>query len=212
MALNRSVADAVEAIARRLIPLHHPNLEKHAVPFAWRFRDDEPQRNGQPVWHAVKVLKGDVAFELTQLGADVGEGGMVLVYVSGPVWNGMSADQQEAMVDEILCSVSAGLNEETDKTIIKTVAPDFKAYYANLERYGYWHTGVRAVVKALEHAAQLALPLDEEVEAASTEGEAQEFEGEPVAAEPSDPEQVTGRRKKRSKLAEWQEGQSGIAN
>jgi hypothetical protein len=161
MALNRSMAQEPAEIAEGLLCGPHDHLRKNEIAIAWRFRDDEPETQGQPRWYTVKKIGAEEYYELGLAGAAA----HFRVSISEPVWNRLDERQRAAMVDEALCRMQSGESEDDGELVTKYVGPDFQGYYGNLERYGPWHVGVEKVQRSIAAGGQQAFPFEVEVTA-----------------------------------------------
>lgn len=131
-------AEAVEAIAKQLIPEHHPHLSMASVRYICR--NKAARRSGTPVPGNVYKMSGKYRF-LT--GYDF------VVEVALEVWNELAPNQRKALVDHLLTRCVGDEDETTGDYRWRVIPPAIQEFPEVAERNGQWNEGLVDMEKAL---------------------------------------------------------------
>lgn len=135
-------APEVEAIARRLIALHHPHL--HGVRIEYLWTNKPPVVGGQKKAAVMRKVSGLHAFLATP-GAEGEPKPFFVIEVCFPVWRSKSAEWQVALVDHEL--KHGGKDEERGTIFI--VPHDIEDFDDVAARHGAWNEGLESFAAAL---------------------------------------------------------------
>jgi len=131
--------EAVEELATRLIPRHHPHLGSAKIRYICR--NVAAKRAGRPVSGNVYKMTGKWHF----LTGDTD----LVVEVALEVWNGLEPNQRIALVDHLLTRIVGEENEENGEMKYTIVQPEIQEFAEVAERHGQWHESLVEFEKAL---------------------------------------------------------------
>ena len=121
MAQSFSEAEAVETIAKQLIPVHHPHLS--TAVFRFLFKEKGGKKGGKPVLGTVKKTSDQLKYLLE---VDF------IMDVPINVWNESDPSKRTALVDHLL------EDEKTAEMKWTTREPDVHEFSNILRRHGAW--------------------------------------------------------------------------
>jgi len=139
-------AESVEALAKELIPVHHPEIASANMRFV--FRTKAGTKNGRPVMGAVKKVSGVMKY-LTDID--------FLVEVAMDVYNTLSGEQRRALVDHLLerCTGEEDANDAGANMKWKVREPDVHEFSSILSRYGAWNDDLMAFQNVLQQGLDI---------------------------------------------------------
>jgi hypothetical protein len=139
-------AEAVELLARELLPVHHPEIASANIKFV--FRTKASSKNGRPVMGTVRKVSGVMKY-LTDID--------FLMEVAMDVWNTLSGEQRRALVDHLLerCTGDENENDPGGSMKWKLREPDVHEFSSILSRYGAWNDDLLAFQTAFQHGIDL---------------------------------------------------------
>jgi len=130
--------EAVEEIALKLIPKHHPHLGTARIEYMCR--NIAAKRGGRSVAGNVYKMSGKWEY-LT--GKDLA------VEVALEVWNDLNPNQRVALVDHLLTRIVGEESEENGTMKYKIVLPEVQEFPEIAERHGQWNEGLVEIEKCL---------------------------------------------------------------
>jgi hypothetical protein len=131
-------SEAVEEIARKLIPKHHPHLGTARMKYICR--NIAAKRGGRAVPGNVYKMTGKWEY---LVGCDF------VVEVALEVWNDLEPHQRLALVDHLLTRCMGEESEENGEMKWKIVLPEVQEFAEIAERHGQWHEGLVELEKGL---------------------------------------------------------------
>lgn len=147
-------ADSVEAIAKNLIPMYHPELATARVKYI--FVDKASMKNGKPIFGKVRKVSGVLEYLLES---------DFMLEIGLDQWNELSEQQRGALVDHLL-ERCTGEESEEDASMKWTMRePDVQEFSAILRRHGAWNdelTAFASVAKQID-IEEIAADVVEEV-------------------------------------------------
>lgn len=161
---NYREAEAVRDIATPLIEKYHGHLLDFNVRIEYTFIDKVPKSQGKEVWGQVRKISGLNA----HLSNEEGEPYFVMI-IAEPVWDILTPEQREALVDHELCHLGAEAQQKettdgSEEVIKLSVQPhDCEAFYAEIRRHGLWREDLEDLVNTALRAQQ---PQQQDEEAA----------------------------------------------
>jgi len=140
-------ADAVETIAKTIIPTYHPELATARIRYV--YVDKAGMKGGKPVNGKVRKISGVLEFLLD---ADF------VVEIPLDRWNEMTVEQRQALVDHLLERCFGEEDEEDAGAEMKWSLrePDVQEFSSILRRHGAWNddlAGFASVAKEIDLAA-----------------------------------------------------------
>jgi len=132
MASIWKAAEDIKARVNKLIANRHPELALVSDEICVVFKEKAGKSGGQVVYgRALKcsdymnVIGGTSYSFIIELGADT--------------WSqDLMPDQQEALLDSILCSMVVAEDENSGDIRMSIVKPEIQAFRKNVEEYGMW--------------------------------------------------------------------------
>jgi len=121
-------AEAVEALAKTLIPSHHPELA--TARFRYVFKEKAGKKGGKTVYGTVKKMSDLMIFLID---ADY------LVEIALDSWTPLDASKRTALVDHLLERCLGEEDEETAEMKWKLREPDVQEFSSILRRHGTWN-------------------------------------------------------------------------
>lgn len=169
MAKRYEPAESVEAIAKSLIPSHHPELASARMSFL--FMDQTARKGGRELWGKSTKVSGRWT-HLTELD--------FIIEVASPIWNDLTERQRQALVDHLLECCAGEEDEKTAEMKWSIREPDVQEFSSILQRHHIWNdslTGFVRVAQEIDLSGIISeeMESEEEVEAAE---EAEEEESE----------------------------------
>lgn len=149
-------AESVEALAKTIIPMYHPELATARIRFV--FVDKASMKSGKPVLGKVRKVTGALEFLLE---ADF------MVEVPLDQWNELTEQQRSALVDHLLERCTGEEDEENGEMKWTMREPDVQEFAAILRRHGAWNddlTAFASVAKQInieEMAAEVTEDVDQ---------------------------------------------------
>jgi hypothetical protein len=147
-------AESVEAIAKNLIPMYHPELATARVKYI--FVDKASMKNGKPIFGKVRKVSGVLEYLLES---------DFMLEVGLDQWNELNEQQRGALVDHLL-ERCTGEESEEDASMKWTMRePDVQEFSAILRRHGAWNdelTAFASVAKQID-IEEIAADVVEEV-------------------------------------------------
>jgi hypothetical protein len=147
-------AESVEAIAKNLIPMYHPELATARVKYV--FVDKASIKNGKPVPGKVRKVSGVLEFLLDS---------DFMLEVGMDQWNDMSEQQRSALVDHLLERCTGEENEEDSSMKWTMREPDVQEFATILRRHGAWNNDLTAFASVAKqiNIEEIAAEVTEEV-------------------------------------------------
>ncbi len=131
-------SEAVEEIALKLIPKHHPHLATARIQYICR--NISAKRGGRPVPGNVYKMTGKWEH---LVGKDL------VVEVALDVWNDYNPHQRIALIDHLLTRFVGEESEENGVMKYKIVLPEVQEFAEIAERHGQWNEGLVEIEKCL---------------------------------------------------------------
>jgi hypothetical protein len=130
--------EAVEEIAMKLIPKHHPELA--SARFKFVCRDKAAKKHGELV--RGKAYKMSRMYEYL-VGCDF------VIEVALETWNDLNTNQRIALVDHLLAHCVGTEDEKTGSMKWSVRPPEIQEFPEVAERNGQWHEGLVELEKCL---------------------------------------------------------------
>jgi hypothetical protein len=138
-----------------MLPTFHPELATARIKYI--LVDKGSQKGGRPVFGKCRRISGALEY-LLELD--------FLVEVSGDIWNELSVEQRQSLVDHLLERCTGEEDENTGEMVWKLREPDVQEFATILRRRGAW-------TAELTEFVSVAKTLD-------VEGILEEIEGEEI--------------------------------
>lgn len=132
-------AEAVEAIAKRLLPMYHAELATARILFY--YVDKASMKDGKAVLGKVRKVTGALEWALEQ---------DFMVEVALDTYNDLSEDQREALVDHLLERCTGEEDEKDASMKWKTRQPDVQEFTTILRRHGAWTEDLRGLISVAQ--------------------------------------------------------------
>jgi hypothetical protein len=139
-------ADVVEQIARRLIPVYHPEIATANIKFV--FKTKTSMKHGRPVLGSAKRVSGIWNY-LTEYD--------FLLEIAMTEWGPMPLEQREALVDHLL-ERCTGIEDEKDagapmKWSVRE--PDVHEFSSILGRRGAWNADLQVFCNVIQQGVDI---------------------------------------------------------
>jgi hypothetical protein len=131
-------SEAVEAIAAKLIPEHHPDLATAKIRYICR--NLAAKKSGKKISGNVYKMQGKFKF-LTECD--------LVVEIALEVWNDLQPNQRLALVDHLLTRFVGEEDEENGDWKWSVISPEIQEFPEVAERHGQWNEGLVDMEKAL---------------------------------------------------------------
>ena len=140
-------ADAVEAIAKAIIPTYHPELATARIRYV--YCDKAGSKGGKPVNGKVRKISGVLEFLLDT---------DFVMEIALDRWNEMTPEQRQALIDHMLERCWGEEDEEDAGAEMKWTLrePDVQEFSSILRRHGAWNDDLAdfaSVAKEIDLAA-----------------------------------------------------------
>lgn len=170
MAKMYNPSEAVEAMAKSLIPSHHPELATARMAFL--FVDKTSRKGGRERWGSVTKVSGRWEF-MTELD--------FIIEVASPIWNDITERQRQALVDHLLECCSGEEDEQSGEMKWSTREPDVQEFSSILQRHHVWNDSLTAFIRVAQEIDLSGIISSEMSE--ETEGEVEDEVEEEVEEE-----------------------------
>lgn len=153
-------ASEVREIANRLIAEYHGHLNGIRIDYV--FRSDTPKKNGKAVWGTAQKKGNLDAYLAGQEDEGFGHEAFFVITISRPIWDKLTYEQREALVDHELCHCwREDEADEEGRTVTKlSLNPhDLEEFTSVYYRHGDWRPDLEQFERvASERVATLRVP------------------------------------------------------
>jgi len=142
MSTNYTPAPEVKEIAERLIPLHHSHLLDARIEYI--FTNKVSKRANKEIWGTMRKVSSLAAYLAGDKNAK--EHGVTeeffVMTISQPIWEDLSSDKKEALVDHELCHAFVDLDKD-DEPKLSILPHDLEEFTSIVKRHGLWRDDIK---------------------------------------------------------------------
>jgi Putative phage metallopeptidase len=141
-------------LAEDIIRADHPHLLHHAVRVGFVFRDDVPKSKGKAVWGTCRKITNLPAYlaapEEAQQDGEAEP--FFVIELSKPIWDELTREQREALIDHELSHAWAEEDERTGAVKLSVLGHDVEEFAAVILRHGLWRPSLEDFARTCAEA------------------------------------------------------------